>query len=58
MIGAPRMREDLLDEGETVSLKRVARLVSAERVQGLVCRGTGGQVVKSYSPNPGLNWPL
>ncbi len=34
VIGAPRMREDLLDEGETVSLNRVARLMSAERIQG------------------------
>lgn len=34
MISAPRMREDLLDEGETVSLNRVARLMSAERIQG------------------------
>ena len=33
VIGAPRMREDLLDEGETVSLNRVARLMAAERIQ-------------------------
>lgn len=34
MIGAPRMREDLLDEAETVSLNRVACLMCAERIQG------------------------
>jgi len=28
------MHEDLLDEGETVSLNRVARLIAAERIQG------------------------
>lgn len=28
------MHEDLLDEGETVSLNRVARLMAAERIQG------------------------
>jgi len=34
VIGAPRMHEDLLDEGEVVSLNRVARLMAAERIQG------------------------
>ena len=34
VIGAPRMHEDLLDEGKTVSLNRVARLMAAERIQG------------------------
>ncbi len=34
VIGAPRMHEDLLDEGEAVSLNRVARLMAAERIQG------------------------
>ncbi len=34
MIGAPRTHEDLLDEGEVVSLNRVARLMTAERIQG------------------------
>ena len=28
------MHEDLLDEGEIVSLNRVARLMAAERIQG------------------------
>lgn len=33
-IGAPRMHEDLLFEGETASLNRVARLMAAEQIQG------------------------
>ena len=33
-IGAPRMHEDLLFEGETASLNRVARLMAAEKIQG------------------------
>lgn len=34
VIGAPRMHADLRDEGETISLNRVARLMAAERIQG------------------------
>lgn len=34
VIGAPRMHEDLIDEGETISLNRVARLMATERIQG------------------------
>lgn len=34
VIGAPRMYEDLLDEGEQVSLNRVARLMAADGLQG------------------------
>ncbi len=34
VIGAPRMHEDLLDEGETISLNHVAHLMAAERIQG------------------------
>jgi len=34
------MHEDLLDEGESVSLKRVARLMAAERIQGCPRRKT------------------
>lgn len=34
VIGAPRMHEDLRAEGETVSLNRVARLMSAQGIQG------------------------
>ncbi len=42
VIGAPRMHEDLLDEGEIVSLNRVARLMAAERIQGLPRRKRRG----------------
>jgi len=48
VVGAPRMHEDLLDEGETVSLNLVARLMAAERIQGLPrCkrRGLGGTTI-------------
>lgn len=34
VIGAPRMQEDLIDEGESVSLNRVARLMAANGIQG------------------------
>ena len=34
VIGAPRMQEDLVDEGESVSLNRVARLMAANGIQG------------------------
>ncbi len=34
IIGAPRMHEDLVAEGEVVSLNRVARLMSAHGIQG------------------------
>lgn len=36
------MHEDLLDEGESVSLKRVARLMAAERSQGCPRRKNRG----------------
>ena len=34
ILGAPRMHEDLTDEGESASLNRVARLMAAEGLQG------------------------
>ena len=34
VIGAPRMHEDLTDEGERVSLNRVARLMASAGLQG------------------------
>ena len=34
IIGAPRMREDLLDEGQPASLNRVARLMAKDGLQG------------------------
>lgn len=42
VIGAPRMHEDLLDEGEVVSLNRVGRLMAADRIQGWPRRKTRG----------------
>lgn len=44
MIGAPRMHEDLVDEGETVSLNRIARLMARERIQGWPRRKRRGLV--------------
>lgn len=34
VIGAPRMHEDLVDEGEQISLNRVARLMAGANLQG------------------------
>jgi putative transposase len=34
VIGAPRMHEDLVAEGETASLNRVARLMASHDIQG------------------------
>lgn len=33
-MGAPRMHEDLLDEGEKVGLNRIARLMAVNGLQG------------------------
>lgn len=33
-LGAGRMREDLVDEGETASVNRVARLMASDGLQG------------------------
>ena len=35
VLGAPRMHEELFYEGERVSLNRAARLMAAERLQGI-----------------------
>ena len=34
VIGAPRMHEDLCDEGERLNLNRVARIMAADQLQG------------------------
>jgi len=34
VIGAPRMHEDLCDEGERLSLNRVARIMAEDQLQG------------------------
>jgi putative transposase len=43
IIGAPRMHEDLADDGETVSLNRVARLMAQNGIQGWPRRKRRGQ---------------
>ena len=53
-LGAPRMREDLVNEGETASQNRVARLMAADGLQGWPRkkkRGPRGQV---SLPPPGI----
>ena len=39
MLGAPRMHEDLTDEGETASKNRIARLMAVNGLQGLPAAG-------------------
>lgn len=55
VIGAPRMHEDLLAEGETVTLNRVARLMAAERIQGWPRRRRRGFARASSSRPAGVN---
>lgn len=55
VIGAPRMHEDLLAEGETVSLNRVARLMAAERIQGWPRRRKRGFARTSSGRPAGVN---
>ncbi|MEY3018144.1 MAG: hypothetical protein RL336_1279 [Pseudomonadota bacterium] len=52
IIGAPRMHEDLLDDGERVSLNRVARIMAASGLQGWPRRKKRGMRAKAqlYSP--------
>ena len=38
VLGAPRIWEDLQDEGESCSLNRVARLMQANGIQGIPCK--------------------
>jgi putative transposase len=38
VLGAPRLWEDLREEGETCSLNRVARLMRANQIQGIPCK--------------------
>jgi putative transposase len=53
-IGAPRMHEDLRDEGETASPNRVARLMASEDLQGWPRRKKRGQRAKPGLPPPGV----
>lgn len=54
MIGAPRMHEDLTDEGETASKNRIARLMAAAGLQGWPRRKQRGQRYKSSLSLPGI----
>ena len=51
-VGAPRMHEDLTDEGETASKNRIARLMAAEGLQGWPRRKRRGQRAKPGLPVP------
>ena len=54
VIGAPRMHEDLTEEGETVSKNRIARLMSADGLQGWPRKKKRGQRGKPGLPPPGI----
>lgn len=51
-LGAPRMHEDLTDEGETASKNRVARLMASEGLQGWPRKKRKGQRGKPGLPPP------
>lgn len=48
-IGAPRMHEDLIEEGKTASKNRIARLMAASGAQGWPRRKRRGQRAKAPS---------
>lgn len=54
-LGAPRMHEDLLDEGETASKNRVARLMAADGLQGWPRKKKLGYKGPSELPPPDVN---
>lgn len=51
-IGVPRMHEDLVEEGETASKNRIARLMSADGLQGWPRRKRRGQRGKPVTATP------
>lgn len=51
-IGAPRMHEDLIEEGETASKNRIARLMAANGLQGWPRRKRRGQRGKATPVTP------
>lgn len=56
-LGAGRMQEDLVDEGEVVSLNRVARLMAADGLQGWPRKKRRGQRGQPGLAPPGVrNW--
>jgi len=54
IIGAPRMHEDLTEEGETASKNRIARLMSVNGLQGWPRKKKRGQRGKPGLPPPGI----
>lgn len=54
VIGAPRMHEDLVDEGETASRNRVARLMATHDLQGWPRKKRRGQRGKAGLTPPGI----
>lgn len=57
VLGAGRMREDLVAEGESTSLNRVARLMAADGLQGWPRPKRRGQRGQPGLPPPGVrNW--
>jgi putative transposase len=56
-LGAGRMQEDLVDEGEVVSLNRVARLMAADGLQGWPRKKRRGQRAQpGLAPPDVRNW--
>lgn len=53
-IGAPRMHEDLVHEGESASKNRVARLMATEGLQGWPRKKKQGQRGRPGLPPPGV----
>jgi putative transposase len=53
-IGAPRMHEDLTDEGERASINRIARLMAADGLQGWPRKKKKGPHGKPGLPPPGV----
>ena len=53
-IGAPRMYEDLTDEGETASMNRIARLMADDGLQGWPRKKKRGVRGKPGVPPPGV----
>jgi putative transposase len=54
VLGAPRIHEDLSDEGESASKNRIARLMATEGLQGWPRRKKRGQRGRPGLPPPGV----
>jgi putative transposase len=55
VIGAPRMHEDLLDDGESVSLNRVARIMAINGLRGWPRRKKRGMRAKAQQYVPSVD---